>query len=40
MKLKNTNLNRYAGEWVVLVQDKIIAHDDTLTKAMTVAKKN
>jgi len=36
---KNQNLNRYAGEWVVFVDDAIVAHDKVLTEAMGAVKK-
>lgn len=39
MKIKNTNLNRYAGKWVVLMKGKVVAHDNTLTRVMSTAKK-
>lgn len=32
-------LGRYAGEWVVFVNRKIVAHNKTLTKAMKEAER-
>lgn len=31
---KQSDLNRYAGEWVVFVNDTIVAHDKELNQAM------
>ncbi|OHB18448.1 MAG: hypothetical protein A2666_05180 [Parcubacteria group bacterium RIFCSPHIGHO2_01_FULL_47_10b] len=33
------NLNRYAGQWVVFVDNAIIAHDKALNEAMSHARK-
>jgi len=38
-KRKMVRLDRFAGEWVVLVQDRVVAHDKTLATAMDEAGK-
>lgn len=38
-KQKKTHLNRYAGEWVVFIDEKIVAHDKALARAMAEVEK-
>ena len=33
------NLNKYAGKWVVMINNKIVAYGKTLKKVMAEAKK-
>ncbi|PIP16360.1 MAG: hypothetical protein COX46_02690 [bacterium (Candidatus Ratteibacteria) CG23_combo_of_CG06-09_8_20_14_all_48_7] len=36
----NINLERFAGEWVALVEDKIVSHNKTLKDLMKGMKKH
>lgn len=38
LKVKK-NLGQYAGEWIVFVNDIIVAHDKELTQAMSEVEK-
>ena len=38
-KGKSVNLDRFAGEWVALVEDRIVSHNKTLKDLMKEIKK-
>ena len=38
-RTKQTNLSSFAGQWVVFVNNKVVAHDDTLQRVMEKVEK-